>query len=568
MLISCSNSIPRYLFGLVSRNHAIRSISHVHQESKVTLIDGDSERTLQAAKRKKRIEWKRRRHSDSFLDHLIITVRGGRGGDGCVAFHREKFKPFGPPSGGNGGSGGSVYIMPSTQLTSLTGVSKRVIGGAGGHGQGTWQHGRAGSDVILKVPYGTVIREVMDSRRAKDAWEAEEESYDDQNLTVEERRIKRRQRRWVHYPEYEDDNIAREDFRDAEAKLAIEERQRRAEELDRRQTPIFIDFGDQYDFTSDEKRLKSIEEANKPLGLPRSKNRGILVASGGAGGHGNPYFLTPMNRSPKIASRGHDGIRLTLELELKLIADVGLVGFPNAGKSTLLSALTKRRPEVAAYAFTTLSPQIGTVRVFENGEFDGGGIIEESWLEREQNLVRLSEGLEETPRQPRPSRQTHEVFRFTIADNPGLIGGASENIGLGHDFLRSIERARALAYVVDLNGDSPIKELDTLRNELENYQVGLSSKCKMVIANKADLLGPHLEDPDDRRIEEARSKLSLLEAWVHENFGPLDVVPVSAKYNQNLRRVVKLLSAYVDESRQAQSKHAQEASPTVPHFYL
>ncbi|KAF8529405.1 P-loop containing nucleoside triphosphate hydrolase protein, partial [Gautieria morchelliformis] len=150
-----------------------------------------------------------------------------------------------------------------------------------------------------------------------------------------------------------------------------------------------------------------------------------LIAAGGAGGYGNLYFLTATNRSPKFATCRHNGVRITLKLELKLVVDVGLVGFPNARKSTLLNALTNRHAEVAAYAFTTLNPQVGTVRVLWGGDFDGSG---------------------------------GEVFRFTIADNPGLIAQASEssnteNVGLGHALLRSIKRARALAYVVDLSGD-------------------------------------------------------------------------------------------------------------------
>ncbi|KAF8581102.1 P-loop containing nucleoside triphosphate hydrolase protein, partial [Ramaria rubella] len=197
----------------------------------------------------------------------------------------------------------------------------------------------------------------------------------------------------------------------------------------------------------------------------------------------------------------------------------GLVGFPNAGKSTLLSALTQRRAEIAAYAFTTLNPQVGTVRVLEGGDYDGGG---------------------------------EEVFRFTIADNPGLIAKASENVGLGHGFLRSIERASALAYVVDLSGERPWDELSVLRGELESYKEGLSAKCRLVVANKADLLGAHQEVQEETAVQEARMKLTFLEAWVHDNLGPLDVVPVSAKYSQNLRRVVRLLSTYVLESRKTQ----------------
>ncbi|KAF8479444.1 P-loop containing nucleoside triphosphate hydrolase protein, partial [Gautieria morchelliformis] len=139
-------------------------------------------------------------------------------------------------------------------------------------------------------------------------------------------------------------------------------------------------------------------------------------------GYGNLYFLTLTNRSPKFTTRGHDGARIPFELKLKLVADIGLVGFPNAGKSMLLNALTNRRAEVAAYAFTTLNPQVGTVRVLRGGDFDGSG---------------------------------GEVFRFTIADKPRLAAQASENVGLGHAFLRSIERACTLTYIVDLSGDRP-----------------------------------------------------------------------------------------------------------------
>ncbi|KAF8065247.1 GTP-binding protein Obg/CgtA [Lyophyllum atratum] len=529
-----------------------------------------SDSDYEALRRRRKTEWKRKQGGQSFLDHVIVTVRGGNGGDGCAAFHREKYKPFGPPSGGNGGRGGDVYILPTPHLTTLSSVPTRIRGEAGGHGQGTWQNGRNGSPLVIRVPLGTVVRELPrdDPRRAKDEWEAEEESLAE--LSLSDKRDKMRDHRWVHYPRYGEANVQRDTFKEAEAALYKQERERRLARRKRALEPIFLDLD----------KEENVERAvDAPLGIKQHEPTGHLIASGGLGGLGNPHFTSTLNRSPKFATRGHAGERITLSLELKLIADVGLVGMPNAGKSTLLRALTggRAKSEVAGYAFTTLNPVVGVVRVGEDGTFEGGftghSIHDETLIEEQQLQARMENGeLADAPtRNQLPRSEESEVgsvtrpghffdlvenFRFTIADNPGLISRASENVGLGHSFLRSMERSLALAYVVDLSGPAPWKELEVLRDELEKYQPGMSSKARMVIANKADLLGG---EGDPAAVEDAKHKLKTLEEYVRthmivrngsDSSFTLDVIPTSAKFSQNLSKVVALMRASVEQARE------------------
>ncbi|KIL68369.1 hypothetical protein M378DRAFT_8459 [Amanita muscaria Koide BX008] len=529
---------------------------------------GSLQESVDAYRRRRKTEWKRKQGGQTFLDHLIVNIRAGKGGDGCVAFHREKFKPNGPPSGGSGGRGGDVHLLPTPHLTTLSSVPPRIRAQNGAHGQGSWQNGKSAPPLVIQVPLGTIVRQLPrdDSRRAPDEWEAEEEGLE--GLDREGRKEKMRAARWLHYPMAGDVNVEKDSFKEAENALYKQERARRIERRKREtESLITLDLDKEVDVEKD---------VNAPLGIRQREPLGYLVTSGGQGGLGNPHFISSVNRSPKFGSRGQEGERITLELELKILADIGLVGMPNAGKSTLLRALTggRAKSEVANYAFTTLNPVVGVVRVTKDGTYEGelmgsreGRTYEETAVEETRNWEKMARGdyahaLTRNQRtndagasyRPGHGFDLAEDFRFTVADNPGLIARASENVGLGHDFLRSMERALALVYVVDLSSATPWEELLILRDELEAYLPGMSAKARMVIANKADLLVEESSLSQDEgasqdQVHAAKQKLETLEEFVKADLGRLDVVPISAKFSQNLPRTVSLMRSYVQDAR-------------------
>ncbi len=284
-----------------------------------------------------------------FLDEVTIFVKAGSGGDGAATFRREAFVPRGGPDGGDGGRGGSVYLEVDPGLTTLRDFQYRhhFRAESGGRGERQRRHGKAGQDLVLRVPPGTAVF-------------------------------------------------------DAETGALLAD-------------------------------------------LVAAGQR-VMVARGGRGGLGNVHFATATHQAPRHAQKGEPGEERTLRLELRLIADVGLVGLPNAGKSTLLAALTAARPKIAPYPFTTLEPNLG---VLELGEDD--------------------------PRRP------------TIADVPGLIEGASSGAGLGHAFLRHVERTRLLVHVVDGAGRDPEWDYGVIRSELEAYDPALLRRPIIVAFNKIDL---------------------------------------------------------------------------------
>ena len=313
---------------------------------------------------------------EMFVDKVRITVCGGRGGDGAVAFHREKYVAAGGPDGGDGGHGGSVILRVNDNLSTLLDFryKRKYSAQAGANGQGRSMSGKRGENLIIQVPRGTVVR-------------------------------------------------------DAETNAVI------------------VDMSTGEDF---------------------------VLAKGGRGGWGNGHFATPTRQVPRFAKSGLKGQERDVILELKLLADVGLVGFPNVGKSTLLSVTSNARPKIANYHFTTLFPNLGVIYVDEG-------------------------------------------VSFVMADIPGIIEGAAEGAGLGHDFLRHIDRCRLLVHVVDVSGSEgrdPVEDFHAICEELHNYSVDLGDRPMIVAANKCDLLMPESDNLERLRqvVEEAGCELYEISA--------------------------------------------------------
>ena len=305
-----------------------------------------------------------------FVDEAKILVRGGDGGNGCVAFRREKYVPRGGPSGGDGGRGGSIYLEANPNDNTLLRYryNRELRADRGRHGEGSNCTGVTGEDMILKVPVGTLV----------------------------------------------------------------------------------------FDGQSDE----LMADLKKP-------GQRILVAHGGKGGRGNQHFAKPWHQAPREKEDGEPGEERQLRLELKLLADVGLVGFPNAGKSTLISVISAARPKIANYPFTTLEPNLGVV----NADGGTGG------------------------------RGTELGRTFVVADLPGLIKGASEGAGLGIRFLRHVERTRLLVHLIDTSDTAetdPLKAFEVIEGELRAFSEALTEKPMIVAATKLDAT------TDRRKLEELR----------------------------------------------------------------
>ncbi len=339
-----------------------------------------------------------------FVDEVKVHGRAGHGGKGCVAFLRETFRPKGGPSGGNGGRGGNVILQADHDLNNLVAqfYTPRLIAEDGKPGLGKGMDGPAGRDLIVKVPCGTLVWRIPSPAPAL----GEEPGEESERATL----LATSSRRPI--------------MRHAGAERAME-----------------IDL-------SEEKAPAASDETEKELVADLTEHgQQFVLCKGGRGGLGNRNFATARRQTPRFAQPGEEGTgEGDYLLELRIIADVGLVGYPNAGKSTLLTAISQARPKVAPYPFTTLHPQVGIV------EFA-------------------------------------DYSRLTVCDVPGLIEGAHRNVGLGHEFLRHIERCKLIVLLLDMagtDGRNPWDDYKQLLRELELYDPALLKRPRMVVANKMD----------------------------------------------------------------------------------
>ncbi|RSL87714.1 hypothetical protein CEP51_002074 [Fusarium floridanum] len=389
----------------------------------------------------------------SFSDKAQLSLYAGRGGNGCISFLREAYLAEGPPNGGDGGHGGNVYIQAAHGETSLHKLARKrfIRAGRGKHGQGSAKSGTRGEDVIITVPVGTVVREleredpVADEEMDMRLWRVQEKQRKREERLAAMERQKREEDGEEVYEEEENEVEEEEEEEDLNPERRKWLLYPGLSKTDVKQT-IFPRLPKRH-------RLYKQPPAKIYLDLSRPTPKPILLATGGIGGLGNPHFTSRAHPRPMFATKGEDAISMKIELELKLLADVGLVGLPNAGKSTLLRAITNSRTRVGNWAFTTLQPNIGTVVL---DKYSGRPTIKS--YRRYPAQMGLPEEVETEPR-----------TRFSIADIPGLIEGAHLDRGLGIAFLRHVERAGVLAFVIDLAAGNAVKALDALWREVGLY---------------------------------------------------------------------------------------------------
>jgi len=390
-----------------------------------------------------------------FIDEIKVYAKAGHGGKGCVAFHREAYVAKGGPSGGNGGRGGSVILQADHDLNNLIGqyYQPRLIAPDGEAGLGKGMDGHAGKDLIIKVPCGTLVWRVSGGGRP-----VEKEEDDDEDGDEDEKPL-----------------------------IATSTGKR----------PLFRraggDFAEEVDLSKEGGKKGSADPSPKGELVADLTENGqqFVLCKAGRGGLGNRNFATAARQTPRFAQPGEPGEEGEYLFELRIIAEVGLIGYPNAGKSTLLTAISKARPKVAPYPFTTLHPQIGIV---EYGDF----------------------------------------YRLTVCDVPGLIEGAHRDVGLGHAFLRHIQRCKILVLLLDMAGTdnrAPWDDYQQLLKELELYDPALLKKPRLVVANKMD------EAVAEDNLKKFKKKVRKV-----------SVIPISAAFDQGVEKFKQTIREEVAEA--------------------
>ena len=422
-----------------------------------------------------------------FADSCTITVKAGDGGNGCVSFLREKYIEEGPPNGGDGGSGGNIYVQAVPGLTSLHKLSRRGVmhAGRGRHGQGKGLGGRRGEDLLVEVPVGTIVKEISRHdpvRREEEQWEAQEEERQKEakeEKKLEKERKRRRQQRLQNKGngngKLESEADGEEDRGSSAIRSSSSSRDAIATTDATGQWPKrdkWLFFPGELPSAILNTKLPQAPEPRRSslaalqpegpilLDLDKPMEKPQLLAAGAMGGLGNSHFIRRDLTRPKVATKGSGGMRLRLKLELKLLADVGLVGLPNAGKSTLLRAISNSKTRVGNWEFTTLQPSIGTV-VLD----DHRGRPKVQSYQRDADNDDGDHGDEGKVR-----RQSRLRTSITVADIPGIVEGAHVDKGLGLGFLRHIERAAILAFVVDLSGGDAVTNVQNLWREIGEYE--------------------------------------------------------------------------------------------------
>jgi GTP-binding protein len=387
-----------------------------------------------------------------FIDQIKIYARAGHGGKGAVAFHREAYIPKGGPSGGNGGRGGDVILQASHDLNNLIAqfYKPRLIAENGEAGGGKGMDGLAGKDLIVKVPCGTLVWKLPSAPARPEETEEDEDAPPKTLLMASSNK--------------------RSIIRHSGSESAVE-----------------LNLEDENDDPISTSQSKEGEELVADL---TQDGQQFVLCKSGRGGLGNRNFATSTRQTPRFAQPGEPGEEGEFRLELRIVADVGLVGYPNAGKSTLLTAISKARPKIAPYPFTTLHPQIGIV---------------------------------EYP----------DFFRLTVCDVPGLIEGAHKNVGLGHAFLRHIQRCKFLVLLIDMagiDGRNPWDDYKQLLRELELYDPTMLEKPRLVVANKMD------EATSEENLKKFKRKITKT-----------PVLPISAAFDEGVEKFKKVIREAIEK---------------------